>query len=222
MSPKPKLICPQCGIGPFTIRSAYDLHVAGCTPDDSSAPAAPAASTDEVPADLTCRVCDAGPYTSIKGYKAHVRGHEKIECSDCGRPCAGPGGLAKHRSHAHGAASTTAVERAAKRERAIKRRRTQAAAEAQKRLVLALPEALAHLLPESPLIDRLAAFVAQHSPDDSLWVVATATSGPWLCRVAQIGIVAQREHVPVVAVHVADIHHHLNQLQADGPERATA
>lgn len=190
--------CPRCDVGPFDTKKAYDYHVARCR--------APAPEPAAAPAVLICSECGAGPFATTKGYGAHVRTHQKLRCDDCGRECAGPTGLGQHRHRAHGvpAARTTRNE----------------PAPALPRRLRDLPETLQVLLPGSPLVDRLTEFVTKNDPDQTLWVVATADAGPWLCRVGQIGLLAQREKTPIVAVHVAAIYDHITEHPAE--DRATA
>jgi uncharacterized C2H2 Zn-finger protein len=219
-----RLVCPVCGVGPFTIRKAYDAHVAGCAPPAAEPePVLEAAPAPEpaVPDELVCEQCGAGPYTSTKGYKAHVRSHDQVTCPDCGRLCAGKGGLAKHRNHAHGAVSASTQEKAAKRQRAADRAAARAAEQAApKPTATAIAGALADMYPggHRDLIARLATFVADNRPGPDLWIVTTTDGRPWLCRVGQIGLLAQREDVPVIAVRVSDIYTHLDQPR---PKAAT-
>lgn len=137
---------------------------------------------------LVCGQCGAGPYASRKSLGVHQRTHRRVTCPDCGRVVSEPG-LGNHRrSH----------------------RRTQArAAEDARRS--GLVSALEAMLPGAAdeLVDRLAAFVARHEPVAHIWTVITAEDGPWLCHRAEVGRVAARAHVPVVAVAVSDIYEHL-------------
>lgn len=206
-----RLVCPTCDAGPFTIRKVYDAHVATCSPvvrpvpePEPPGPEPSLTAVADTPPDHVCETCGAGPFATVKGYKAHIRAHNRVDCPECGQLCSGAGGLAKHRNHAHGVISETAARKATQRQNGAARRRAAVRAEPRRQHPDLAP-ALHQLGFPPELVDRFATFVTRHQPDRDLWLVATADTGPWLCRVGQLGLLAQREHTPIVAVQVADI-----------------
>lgn len=158
------------------------------------------------PVELRCPDCDAGPWASVQRLESHRVRHRTVVCPDCDETVKASG-IGNHRAAHRRAAEARQEATTATKVTAIDRR-----------LARGLAAALGDLLPGGApdLIDRLATFVAKHEPDPGRgrWVAVTATAGPWLCRTAGVGLVVDREHVPVVVVSLDDVYAHLRRERA--------
>jgi hypothetical protein len=169
--------------------------------------------------DLVCDECHEGPFLSLAGLLVHQRSHVPaapappeaatdpaanepaptagVECPDCDRRFATAAALGAHR-RSHRSDEEKAAERRARQ----------------------LAPALTALMPgaATELVERLTAFVATHEPAAHLWVVASATDGPWLCHRVEVGRVGERAKAPIVAVPLQLVLEHL-RLAAAGRAR---
>jgi hypothetical protein len=175
------------------------------TPGVDPEPDPPPPPADEPGTELVCSTCGK-PARDLRGLRAHERSHMTVSCEECGQEVIATGlgpHLAAHRRAREANGQAEADELAARREA---------------RRAAGLAEVLAELLPGAAgeLLERLSRFVAKHEPDGGRdrWVVATLTAGPWLCRVGQLGLVALKEHTPIVALAVDDVYAHLRHREA--------
>jgi hypothetical protein len=216
--------CPIDGCG-ATVNSvglqAHLLHVHGVDgtdreigPDSNDRKVTPAVDpepeldpppVDEPAPGHVCATCGEA-CRDLRGLRAHERSHMTVSCEECGQDVIATGlgpHLAAHRRAREASGQAEADELAARRE---------------VRRAAGLAEVLAELLPGAAgeLLERLSGFVAKHEPDGGRdrWVVATLTTGPWLCRVGQLGLVALKEHAPIVALAVDDVYAHLRHRAA--------
>lgn len=169
--------------------------------------------------DLVCDTCGQGPFKSLAGLLVHQSTHAPAPdpapaaatepepeaapppenlCPDCDRPFASAAALGTHR-RSHRTEEEKAAERRARQ----------------------LAPALTALLPAGAdeLVARLTTFVSTHQPAPHLWVVASATDGPWLCHRVNVGQVGERAKAPIVAVPLQLVLEHLRQ--AKGKPAAT-
>lgn len=151
--------------------------------------------------DLVCDVCGKGPFKGLVGLRAHQSSHRgQVECRVCGRRVAAQGlgpHLRGHRNAGERATGAAELSRLARQLHAL------------------MPEA------GEQLVERLAAFVAQHEPRPQIWAVITVDDGPWLCRESGVGVVAARAKAPIVAVPLDLVYEHLNRTATAGNGSST-
>lgn len=151
--------------------------------------------------DLVCDLCGKGPFKGLVGLRAHQSSHAGVvECRVCGRMLQAKGlgpHLRGHRNADARASETAAVSRLERQLRAL------------------LPDA------GDGIVERLAVFVAQHSPAPGIWTVITVDDGPWLCSQSGIGVVGARAKAPIVAVPLDLVYEHLNRPAVSGNGSST-